>query len=223
MSWRIPIIRPANGDVLNTEAFDAFAHICEELAGRLNEHNFDDGAYSSRTQLEEDAGVQFAHAYTAADPGLGNRTTPSSNSNYRVEQFRAWSPVPDGASSFWQKTVNPTLKEWLHIIASGQALVTDGTSLVDSSTLQDVSFKMAISVDGVVQEDQGVGMNDQSTFLIGYATGPWGQPIYCEALVEVDPGPHVIQVVIFCEIDDYGGTAYVEVFNKELIVIRRRS
>jgi len=226
MSWAKPRRRAKTGETMNEDWADAMRPYAGAIDGHLGEHNFKNGAFSSRTQIGDDAGLAYHVLQEEVDPQISTGVEPVEDTTRRLLTSRQWTPIPTSATTFVRKTVT-TDRETLWVSCSFQALIMDASAgeLWDGiGAVNAASF--AIAVDGVVQLVGGVGATpgDQDIHADYPAPSDNAMALVVEGMVEVEPGSHVVELVgIMWANTTYTVDRYYEVFNHELIVRRVRA
>lgn len=218
MSWRFPTYRPTDGDIINVEHVQAIRPYQEELGGQLDGTNFKASAWSSGSHVAVDTQLAFKISKAAVEMTFdGGTGKPDGFSNRRISAARQWVAIPRSASSVWEQSLTLVARAMVHITASFQVIMTDESAspeVMDGSPQNGPPVRWAIVVDGVPQL-AGANGGELGNFDCGWVHSLHA-PIV-EAVVELDPGAHVIQVAGFIsEVSTL--TVFPDVVNQELII-----
>ena len=168
MGYRFPPNRLKDTEVIDIErANENFQAIVEEASSKLNEHNWEDKAFVSATQVKADRDI-FANtaAYrlfresVSSDAVLDPKT--ATNPAGDVEESQAWTTVPDLTKTFtsesivggeepMQEDLNRTAESHLHsfgqvrysfpVCAEAIMMLAPGVHTVEMVIRSDVSTK----------------------------------------------------------------------------------
>jgi hypothetical protein len=109
MSWRFPKYPVKNTQVVDLEDMNEnFYGFAEEIGGRLNEHNWKEGAISATTHLAKDAAFVW-HQDGEAPTLLSSMQTPGSGSQL-ITARPTWTKIDDCSLTF----TCPSTFLWIH-------------------------------------------------------------------------------------------------------------
>ena len=202
MGYRFPPNRLKDSEVIDIErANENFQAIVEEASSKLNEHNWEDKAFVSATQVKADRDVfenkaayrLFRESVTSErvlDPMSG--TIGSSGD---VEESQAWTTVPDLTKTFTSQG------GMVYIIGSCGVF----NFVANSAPRPDRGNHFAIRIDGQVVTESIVGgeepmqedLNRTNTSkLHSFGQRRFSFPVCAEAIMMLSPGVHTVEMVI---------------------------
>jgi hypothetical protein len=196
MSWRAPPKLPVATDVLGIEHVnEALLPVAEELSGELNEHNWANGAFTSRLDdLHEDACMQvpgtiFARNMDAAKQVDAKGSVPTGYAI--IEDTMGWSTPTTAAGDAWSTSFlcrDGLL--WVHISFQAQTVwpgVLFGIAVDGNLIPESVCGSVAHLTEEVRAPSNSLG--GSSPGLVRLNT-----PVVLECLVPVPAGLHVIEL-----------------------------
>ena len=208
MSWRFPKYPVKNTQVIDLEDMNEnFYGYAEELGGRLNEHNWKDGAIPATTSLAKDAAFVW-HSGGAAPikdmgaPPLPQAVTSAAVNDQVVPAKPTWTKVSNCSLSF----TSPDCVLWVH----GTAQVNQGGCLLASpfrpapppltsgqrwNNDYFVFTQMAIQLDDYVIPETIVGGTEPQN---DRGTGPKMpmMPLGTSLVIPVAAGQHTLDLVV---------------------------
>ena len=201
MGYRFPPNKLKDTEVVDIERTNEnFQAIAEEASSNLNEHNWEDGAFVSATQVKADRDI-FANtaAYrlfresrnsdAVLDPKTG--TNPAGN----VEESQAWTTVPDLTKTFTSEG------GMVYVIGSCGVY----NHVENSAPRPDRGNHFAIRVDGQVITESIVGGEEPmqedlnrtaESHLHSFGQVRFSFPVCVEAIMMLAPGVHTVEMVI---------------------------
>jgi len=201
MSWKFPKHRPITTDSLDfRDINENFTTLVDEFSGEINEHNIKAGLLSlNGPYLRDGAGMTVEHYEHWVDP-----TEPTVPSSYALVPLEdSWvklTNVSPATGDYAITFVSSGAPVW--ILASFQAHLRDTTSLKATHTVTP-GFNFALMVDGAILYQSLVGGGDISNdhiqqLSVNMTQGPGVAglyiPLVVEAIVDLPPGEHVINV-----------------------------
>ena len=201
MGYRFPPNRLKDTEVIDIErANENFQAIVEEASSNLNEHNWEDKAFVSATQVKADRDI-FANtaAYrlfresVSSDAVLDPKT--ATNPAGDVEESQAWTTVPDLTKTF--------TSEGGMVYVIGSCGVYNHTE--KNAPRPDRGNHFAIRVDGQVITESIVGGEEPmqedlnrtaESHLHSFGQVRYSFPVCAEAIMMLAPGVHTIEMVI---------------------------
>ena len=201
MGYRFPPNRLKDSEVIDIErANENFQAIVEEASSKLNEHNWEDKAFVSATQVKADRDI-FANtaAYRLFRESVSSDAVldPQSGlfSGGDVEESQAWATVPDLTKTFTSQG------GMVYVIGSCGVF----NHVDNSAPRPDRGSHFAIRVDGQVITESIVGgeepmqedLNRTATSkLHSFGQVRFSFPVCSEAIMMLAPGVHTIEMVI---------------------------
>lgn len=190
MSWRVPRHRPRTSQsVAEPEINEDFEATVTEVDGHLNEHNFKANAITDPEDVDIDASIAVGHSFQEVDPGMGQGNPPPTTlptNGFQVPNTQEWTAIDDMSDTV---EVSQSL---LWILGSLQ----QEPSNPASATVR-FGMQYAIRLDGLVLYETLTGsvdrVNDKTEEALGDAGNQWA--IVVEAVLDVVPGPHLVEIV----------------------------
>jgi hypothetical protein len=194
MSWKFPKYPMENGRVLDVDNMNEnFLASAQELAGQLNEHNWEKNAFTSAanptTYFEEDSAFVW-HSNSATRVVIPNDLQGGSGgvSDYVYFPERAdWREITESKLSF---SCSSCLG-WIH----GSLQFYDERPSFPTALTDESNFQIAISIDGAVISETITGgveaPQDQRR-----SDSMWVRSEAISLVFPLSPGPHEIVIVI---------------------------
>lgn len=201
MGYRFPPNRLKDTEVIDIERTNEnFQAVTEEASSNLNEHNWEDGAFVSATQVKADRDVfentaayrlfrESRNSDAVVDPRTG--TNPAGD----VEESQAWTTVPDLTKTFTSEG------GMVYVIGSCGVY----NHVPNSAPRPDRGNHFAIRIDGQVINESIVGgeepaqedLNRTATSkLHSFGQVRFSFPVCAEAIMMLAPGVHTVEMVI---------------------------
>jgi len=209
VSWRFPRFRLRDGNALSTDdTNEAFLESADEMSGRLNEHNWADGAIPTQADVQQDAAFVWHQVGVAADlfdtGGMVNW--------FGVEVNAGWVRL----GSMILTIAGPLALYWIH-----------ASSMYRRASLASTgrpSSKWAIRVDGqIVPESVVGGLEDDFLPHIwnGFGSDVPVAPIETNLMIPISGGQHTIE---FCVRLDSTANLFdpLQFISRELICLEMR-
>lgn len=246
MSWRFPRYDLNDQDVIDYHAWNENAlPFVDEASGKLNEHNFALNAFNAPASWADDVGFRLHHVDVEVDPnGTADGSLPAvgvtwvqgrrqDGSGYnthhvpadfaRLTLGSAWQRIEDMLLEF----VTPEYGAQLWIQFSGQFEVWPSDDVGNDRVPTDSEFGIMVSfrVDGAIIYECLLGSgeldNDLAARIGDKTTAPgiYGRryPVAMDTVIDVPPGTHTVEVVVYSESADYNRSYYVS--NREFFVL----
>jgi len=199
MSWRHPERSIKDGTPIDPDDVNkAFKPFVDELGGRLNEHNFAEGAFN-QDDFAEDMAVRTAtiNQYVDTSDGTTNPVPPPATywgedpDIFRVPLSDLWVPV-DGLE---KAITTPDGGADLDITFSCQTA--SGGHAGTTSPIP-IIMQIGIEVDGVLVEESVSGSMDQlfEGRLFSFGTNGWLHPVQTSCNARVGEGEHVVRAMV---------------------------
>tara|TARA_R100000808_G_C2147165_1_gene155105 strand:- start:1549 stop:2211 length:663 start_codon:yes stop_codon:yes gene_type:complete len=219
MSWKFPKYPMENERVLDVDSMNEnFLASAQELAGQLNEHNWEKDAFTSASlatsYFEEDSAFVW-HSNSATrvviPHGLIGGSVGANPSDYLVFQERPdWREISESSLSF---SCSNCLG-WIHgsLQFYQQATATSMT--------QESNFQFALKIDGAVLSETITGGVEppQDTRR---ANSMWVRSVALSLVFPLAPGPHEISIVIRAS-GGFGELRPAWIASNELICLEMR-
>jgi hypothetical protein len=158
MSWKFPKYPIKETQVVDLEDMNEnFYSFAEEIGGRLNEHNWQEGAISSNTQVAKDAA--FVWHQDGDSPTIGTFLAHPNTGDQLITARPTWTKIEDCSVTF----TSPDCLLWIHgTVQLNQVPATaiNGVPSVTGNVWNDEYFQLiqfAIMIDGYVIPETIVG------------------------------------------------------------------
>ena len=196
MGYRFPPNKLKDTEVVDIERTNEnFQAIAEEASSNLNEHNWEDGAFVSATQVKADRDI-FANT-AAYRLFRESRNSPKTGTNPAgdVEESQAWTTVPDLTKTFTSEG------GMVYVIGSCGVY----NHVENSAPRPDRGNHFAIRVDGQVITESIVGGEEPmqedlnrtaESHLHSFGQVRFSFPVCVEAIMMLAPGVHTVEMVI---------------------------
>lgn len=201
MGYRFPPNRLKDTEVIDIERTNEnFQAVTEEASSNLNEHNWEDGAFVSATQVKADRDVfENTAAYRLFRQSQSSERVldPKSGvySAAEIEESQAWTTVPQLKKTFTSQG------GMVYIIGSCGV----HNHVDESAPRPDRGNHFAIRVDGQVITESIVGGEEPSqedlnrtatSKLHSFGQVRFSFPVCAEAIMMLAPGVHTVEMVI---------------------------
>lgn len=201
MGYRFPPNKLKDTEVVDIERTNEnFQAIAEEASSNLNEHNWEDKAFVSATQVKADRDIfantaayrlfrESVNTSAVLDPRTG--TNPAGD----VEESQAWTTVPDLTKTFTSEG------GMVYVIGSCGVY----NHVENSAPRPDRGNHFAIRVDGQVINESIVGGEEPmqedlnrtaESHLHSFGQVRFSFPVCAEAIMMLAPGVHTVEMVI---------------------------
>tara|TARA_R110000796_G_scaffold147836_1_gene264672 strand:- start:650 stop:1384 length:735 start_codon:yes stop_codon:yes gene_type:complete len=214
MGWRYPKHDIQTGYAADNEALNEnFHNVIDEVSGSINEHNINtDIPVITRAKLAENAAFVLHRSVPSLIPNPTDYSGQSNWSRGKISAAEGWQTYNiDGLRMKFEATGGTT---WL--CASAQITASEGKA---SFFQKGYGYNVALMLDGVVVYDSLLGSGDTDTdFYMGYqqrgsklniaakndlsipqcggGLSAAQLPICVDAIIELSPGEHVIELAI---------------------------
>jgi len=202
MGYRFPPNKLKDTEVVDIERTNEnFQAIAEEASSNLNEHNWEDGAFVSATQVKADRDVfENTAAYRLfRESVISERVLDPANDTIGtsgdVEESQAWTTVPGLTKTFTSEG------GMVYVIGSCGVF----NYVEKAAPRPDRGNHFAIRMDGQVINESIVGGEEPSqedlnrteeSYLHSFGQRRFSFPVCAEAVVMITPGVHTVEMVI---------------------------
>ena len=201
MSWKFPKYPVKNTQVIDLEDMNEnFLESVEEIGGRLNEHNWKEGAIAATTSLEKDAAFAWHQdgAFVQRLVSWPQPVVAGAPKDQLIPARPTWTPVDDCSLTF----TPPDCLLWIH----GSVQLVQGASLNSSSGPPSniggfwngnyfVYVQFAIQIDGYVIPETIIGGTEIDNDLNTGVRMPM-MPLVTDIVFPITTGSHTIKLVV---------------------------
>ena len=221
MSWRFPkypLNKAAGGVHRVDDLNENLLPFAEEGSGKLNEHNWKNGAITSLTDLADDVAFQWHSRQLYEQSSRLDAGNVEGGDQFKLEDQIQWTLITgsstDGSEDMSLTFTSPSCLLWIHASYQLQAHANTG--------VRAGGCQLALRVDNVVIPETIVGTPEIQNDPTGYlAYGDW--PGGLQTVQPVAEGSHTVELVIRGS-QDWPQTSAVPVYveSRELVILEMR-
>lgn len=225
MAVVFPKYAPKKGQPLDKDQINEnFEVVVREVQGSLGEHNWESGAISSISSVDESAILRVHSIFQEVDHGFTTGATgpvASPTDSFKISTNREWVALKDDDATHNPMELTITTgNSLLWVIFSAQQEPVGAGNELPGCTY-------AIGVDGSIVHETLIGGIDRFNDKKGESIAMTNHPFSTDCLIPVSPGSHTITVYgrmvadqAFTAFDST--TVFYEVFNRQLTVIEMK-
>jgi hypothetical protein len=215
MAWRYPQYPITPQSVLDVDPINEnFLIVVGEVAGNLNEHNLDVGSLKlNRSQMADDAAFRLHRGIPTSIPVTGSDPTSIRNAGWlKIPSVGSWQTFPDPGTRLSFVAVGGTV--WLNAAFNVYCRSQAYPSLDSIGYQKGFGYNFALRLDGSLLYESLLGSGDPTqddyrhtilnpstpgdiqTPQCGGGISAAQIPVALDAVVELLPGPHVLELAI---------------------------